>query len=195
LIIKLDRGTKTLVLGPKGDLLAGCKAALVGAGGRMLGAENAGQCDVFVEILSPLPEKADINARTVLDRCETVANSMAGRRGGRIVLVVSALASIPMRTHRRYGQDMSAAVAGVRALAMQFGPDVNVNAVGLGFIENSGPISGDHAQLSHVPLGRPGNLQEAIAAVLFFCDPCNSYTSGQLLCVDGGWSAGYARDF
>ena len=36
---------------------------------------------------------------------------------------------------------------------------------------------------------------EAVAAALFFCDPLNSYTTGQMLGVDGGWAAGYGRNF
>ena len=38
-------------------------------------------------------------------------------------------------------------------------------------------------------------LDEVVAAALFLCDPANTYTTGQLLSVDGGWTAGYARNF
>ena len=69
------------------------------------------------------------------------------------------------------------------------------NAVGFGLFEAEKTVSGDEAQLSHVPLGRPGSIDEAVAAVLFLCDPMNSYTTGQMLVVDGGWSAGYGRNF
>ena len=45
-----------------------------------------------------------------------------------------------------------------------------------------------------VPLGAASaHLPEAVAAVLFFADPANTYTTGQLLAVDGGWMAGYGR--
>jgi NAD(P)-dependent dehydrogenase (short-subunit alcohol dehydrogenase family) len=46
-----------------------------------------------------------------------------------------------------------------------------------------------------VPLGRPGRIEEAVAALLFLADPMNTYTTGQVLTVDGGWTAGYGRDF
>ena len=42
---------------------------------------------------------------------------------------------------------------------------------------------------------RAGTVDEVVAAVLFFCDPGNSYTTGQMLAVDGGWMAGYGRTF
>ena len=28
-----------------------------------------------------------------------------------------------------------------------------------------------------------------------FADPLNTYTTGQMLSVDGGWTAGYGRNF
>ena len=54
-----------------------------------------------------------------------------------------------------------------------------------------------HAQrmLDHVPLGRPGLPGEIAVAALFLADPENSYTNGHILTVDGGWTAGYTRDF
>jgi NAD(P)-dependent dehydrogenase (short-subunit alcohol dehydrogenase family) len=50
--------------------------------------------------------------------------------------------------------------------------------------------------LSHIPLGRPGTVDEMAHAVLFFVAPESTYITGQTLCVDGGWSAGgFFRDF
>jgi NAD(P)-dependent dehydrogenase (short-subunit alcohol dehydrogenase family) len=50
--------------------------------------------------------------------------------------------------------------------------------------------------LSHVPLGRAGTVDEIAHTVLFFVAPESSYTTGQTLCVDGGWTAGgFFRDF
>jgi NAD(P)-dependent dehydrogenase (short-subunit alcohol dehydrogenase family) len=42
---------------------------------------------------------------------------------------------------------------------------------------------------------RGGTVQEMTDTLLFFCDPLNTYTTGQMLAVDGGWSVGYARNF
>lgn len=49
--------------------------------------------------------------------------------------------------------------------------------------------------LSHVPLGRPGECEDIAHATLFLAAPESKYITGQILCVDGGWTAGYTRDF
>ena len=50
--------------------------------------------------------------------------------------------------------------------------------------------------LSHVPAGRVGQVEEIAEAVLFFVAPETSYVTGQILSVDGGWTAGgFLRDF
>jgi NAD(P)-dependent dehydrogenase (short-subunit alcohol dehydrogenase family) len=49
--------------------------------------------------------------------------------------------------------------------------------------------------LSHIPLGRPGEPQEVAHAALFLAAPESSYINGHTLTVDGGWTAGFTRDF
>jgi NAD(P)-dependent dehydrogenase (short-subunit alcohol dehydrogenase family) len=49
--------------------------------------------------------------------------------------------------------------------------------------------------LDHVALGRPATTDEFAVAALFLADPENTYMTGHMLTVDGGWTAGYTRDF
>jgi NAD(P)-dependent dehydrogenase (short-subunit alcohol dehydrogenase family) len=104
-----------------------------------------------------------------------------------------------------------AAKAGVvnltKAMAMELGPDgILVNGIAPGsilteltralFYEPSGQYSSSVQQmLAHIPLGRPGTAEEIAVAALFLADPENSYTTGHILTVDGGWTAGYIREF
>jgi hypothetical protein len=122
------------------------------------------------------------------------AGAMRQRGAGRIVHIVSAAGLVPMRRHEAASASMAATIAGLRALAMQMAPEVLVNAVAAGFVDAADGAA-DPAMLSHAPLGRGGTVQEVVNAVLFLCDPMNSYTTGQVLAVDGGWTAGYGRNF
>jgi 3-oxoacyl-[acyl-carrier protein] reductase len=104
-----------------------------------------------------------------------------------------------------------AAKAGVvnltRAMALELGPDgILVNGIAPGSTLTDGTrqlFYGEDGMfresvqrmLDHVPLGRPAESDEIAVAALFLADSENSYMTGHVLVVDGGWTAGYAREF
>ena len=90
--------------------------------------------------------------------------------------------------------EAAAIIAGTRALAMELGPRrVLVNGLAVG-APGGAPARGGRL-LSHTPLKRPASDDEIASAALFLADPDNSYMTGHILVADGGWTAGYARDF
>jgi NAD(P)-dependent dehydrogenase (short-subunit alcohol dehydrogenase family) len=119
---------------------------------------------------------------------------MTVRGPGRLVVLASALAALPARRHPRFSAAMARIPATLRTLAMRHAPQLLVNGVGTGPIGDP-LLAGDAAMLGHASIKRPGTIGEIIDPILFFCDPANTYTTGQFLLVDGGWSAGYARSF
>lgn len=157
------------------------------------GASKSDVPDMLIVSL-PLIPTADLDPMPLLARARQSAERMAAGSGGRILFLASAIAGMPMRRHTDYSVAMAAVLAGTRGLAMEFGPKVLVNALGAGAIGE--PLTaGDEAMLSHASLKRTGTLEEITDTVLFFFDPLNTYTTGQLLSVDGGWTAGYGRHF
>ena len=49
--------------------------------------------------------------------------------------------------------------------------------------------------LSFIPLGWPGQPDDVAGAALYFASDLAAYVTGQNLCVHGGWTAGYNRNF
>ena len=178
--------------GDKNPIAEAALAALLANGGSLA---SQGSADVLLLSRRLLPDALDMDLGATLRPTREAASAMAARGRGRILFLLSAIAGMPMRRHPDFSAENAGLVGGMRTLAMEFGPSVLVNAVGFGLIDEGEILSGDAAQLSHVPLGRPGTVAEAVAAVLFLCDPANSYTTGQLLSVDGGWTVGYGRNF
>ena len=135
------------------------------------------------------------------------SKSHAENATGRIVNISSIAGLVPLRLQSAY----VAAKAGVanltRSMALELGPEgILVNAVAPGstltrgtealFYGEDGAYTENAASLlSHIPLGRPGKTTEIAAAVLFLVSPDASYINGVILTVDGGWTAGYTRDW
>lgn len=170
--------------------IAAIEALLVN-GGRCV---PIGELPEILLVSFPLLPEATAPGRSLMDQARDAGLGMAERGRGRIVVLTSVLALLPMRRYSSYSADMAGILAAVRGLAMELAPHVLVNAVGLGAIGEP-LISGEAAMLGHAAQPRAGLLDEAVSAVLFMCDPMNSYMTGQMLSVDGGWSAGFARTF
>ena len=111
----------------------------------------------------------------------------------RVVNVISAAGVVAVRGAAAFSARQAGLAALSRALGMELGPDVIVNALAVGAIAGGAPVA-EHL-VSHAALKRGGTPEEYAQAALFLADPRNSYTTGHVMCVDGGWSIGYARDF
>ena len=133
---------------------------------------------------------------------------MVERKSGRIVNISSVLGVVPARLQCAFTTAKAGVVQLTRTMAIELAPsNILVNCVAPGSTLTEGTkqlfysteaIMQERAKrmLSHVPLNRPGTVEEIAHAVLFFAAPDSSYITGQTLCVDGGWTAGgFLRDF
>jgi NAD(P)-dependent dehydrogenase (short-subunit alcohol dehydrogenase family) len=188
-------GAVVVLKGEANPIVVAAIEALRANGGCFAEQAPAPPADILLVSCTLLPGAAEAGSQALVRETRAAAKAMAERRAGRIVFMLSALAGMPMRRHPDYSIEAAAVFAGMRTLAMEFGPRILVNAVGVGAIGADTLVSGDRSMLSHTPVGRIGTIAEAVAAVLFFCDPLNTYTTGQMLAVDGGWTAGYGRNF
>lgn len=135
------------------------------------------------------------------------AQVMRTRKSGRIINIASIAGLVPLRLQCAFVAAKAGVVNLTRAMAIELGPlGVLVNGIAPGstltegtkklFYGEDGKFR-DAAQrmLDHIPLARPGTTDEIAVAALFLADPENSYMNGHVLTVDGGWTAGYTRDF
>ncbi len=136
-----------------------------------------------------------------------VAGVMRQRKWGRIVNISSVAGIIPLRLQCAFVAAKAGVINLSKAMAIELGGEgITVNVVAPGSILTDGTrqlFYGENGMfrqsvqqlLDHVPSGRPGTVTEIAHAVLFLAAPESSYVNGAVLTVDGGWTAGYAREF
>jgi len=132
---------------------------------------------------------------------------MIAARSGAVINISSVVGLVPLRLQSAY----VAAKAGVanltKSMALELAKhNIRVNAIAPGSTRTDGwedwikSASSEQQALytrllSHIPLGRPAETAEIAHAALFLAAPDSAYVTGHVLTVDGGWTAGYSRDF
>ncbi|MSR65786.1 MAG: 3-oxoacyl-ACP reductase FabG [Pedosphaera sp.] len=135
------------------------------------------------------------------------AKIMLTQKSGRIINIASVLGLVPARLQCPYVAAKAGVVNLTKAMALELGSQgVLVNCIAPGSILTEGTkqlfYGADgkfndrvQAMLAHIPLARPGTCEEIANATLFLAAPESSYINGAVLPVDGGWLAGYLREF
>lgn len=122
---------------------------------------------------------------------------IAQRQGGRIILIGSTSGNNARVTGGPHAASKAGEIQLARVMAMEMGPHgVTVNVVSPGLTDISGISRStqtpeyQRAFIAQVPIGRLGTPDEIADAVLFFASDLARFITGQVLCVDGGYSAG-----
>ncbi|WP_374445927.1 SDR family NAD(P)-dependent oxidoreductase [Stella sp.] len=139
----------------------------------------------------------DVSATGTWLCCKALAPQMLARGSGRIVNMASILADRGIPNRAPYCAAKAAVANLTRALAVEFGPKgVTVNAVAptvfvtdlnRHLIEKLPQVYG--SVLSRMPLGRLGQPEDLAGALVFLASPAAAFITGQILHVDGGFSA------
>lgn len=132
---------------------------------------------------------------------------MRQQQSGKIINIASIAGLVPLRLQCAFTAAKAGVINLTKAMAIELGQyGILVNAIAPGstlteatehlFYGDDGKFKESTQRLlDHIPLGRPGTTEEIAHAALFLAAPESSYITGHVLTVDGGWTAGYTRDF
>ena len=116
----------------------------------------------------------------------------AGETPGCIINIASVSGVRPSPGTAAYGAAKAGLLSSTRSLAMEWGPDVRVNAIVVGLVHNEAGVEhyGGEAGFQRVadmlPLKRMAQPSDVANAVLMLCSGRSAYISGASLEVDGG---------
>ena len=138
----------------------------------------------------------DTNLKGLFFCAQRVGRGMVARGRGKIVNVASQMGLVGGRLRAAYCSSKGGVVQLTKVLAIEWSPSgVNVNAVAPTFLRTpfSEPMFADEAfyreVVAKIPLGRVGEVEDVLGAIVFLASPASDLVTGHTLLVDGGWTA------
>jgi len=140
----------------------------------------------------------DTNLTATFVMCREVGKEMLKNNYGKIINLgsIHSRVTMPGLPIAAYCASKGGVLMLTEALAVEWANDgITVNAIGPSYFpsEMTGDVLADPKFLKKVqemcPMGRAGKEGELDGALLYFASDASSFTTGQLLNVDGGWTA------
>jgi len=137
----------------------------------------------------------DINFFGTVRACQVFGRAMIARGNGRIINIASLSTFVAFHEVAAYGASKAAVGSLTRSLAVEWAPyGVLVNAIAPGIFPtalNSRLLATPRGAelLARTPMRRFGNAEELISTALYLASDSSSFTTGQIIAVDGGFLA------
>lgn len=173
--------------------------------------ERFGGIDVLVNaagisLVTPAESEEEENIREIIETnligtyfcAQAAANLMLEGRGGSIINIASIIGLVGMgfRPQAAYCASKGGVVNLTRELAAQWATrGIRVNAIAPGtFVTEMSDRALDDAEVrtwveERTPMRRLGNIPELVGPCIFLASDASSFVTGQILAVDGGWTA------
>ncbi|WP_394689181.1 SDR family NAD(P)-dependent oxidoreductase [Hoeflea sp.] len=139
-----------------------------------------------------------VNWRAAHFAAQASASKMiAGGKGGSIITISSQMAHVGGIDRAVYSASKHAVEGMTKSMAIEWGGEgVRVNTISPTFIRTplTEPTFNDPARVAwirdKIKLGRVGEIEDIMGAVLFLASDASALVTGASLLVDGGWTAG-----
>jgi NAD(P)-dependent dehydrogenase (short-subunit alcohol dehydrogenase family) len=130
----------------------------------------------------------EMNVTAPFELCRAFVPEMRRRGKGTVINILSTAAFAVVPPMLAYGAMKSALWTMTKYLARECAPEVRVNAICPGTVQEGGELKvASWARLLPLTaLGRVGDPDELACAALFLASDASSYTTGQVIFVDGG---------
>jgi NAD(P)-dependent dehydrogenase (short-subunit alcohol dehydrogenase family) len=161
---------------------------------------NAGLPRGAAPTLEVSPAKWDelllANLHSAFYCCRYVGAHMVERGYGKIINMSSQMGLVGYRDRAAYCAAKGGMNNLTRALAVEWAPhQVCVNALAPTHIETPANSERVHdpafvaEMLPRIPMGHFGRWEDVVGAAVFFAAPASDLVTGQVLAIDGGWTA------
>lgn len=151
-----------------------------------------GKCNVIVNCIDP---NSDENVNKILTFAEAFIRDMEGEVGCSIVNVCPMGCMLEAETvalTRKMAYKM--ADGGIRVNGILYGAMISRGNRDELYNEDNTPTEAAEKVLGSIPMGRFGKPEEIAGALKYLTDPiAASYTTGTVICIDGGMSAGVSE--
>jgi NAD(P)-dependent dehydrogenase (short-subunit alcohol dehydrogenase family) len=144
-----------------------------------------------------LDQVLNVNLKSVVSLCQEVLPHMVKNNGGKIINMSSIAGTLGFSDLSGYVMSKAAIIGLTKSLAVEFaGKNIQINTLAPGFCKTSYFEKFQENTelydftLSRIPMNRWGSSKEVADVCVFLASSMSNYMTGEVLKVDGGWSAG-----
>jgi NAD(P)-dependent dehydrogenase (short-subunit alcohol dehydrogenase family) len=138
----------------------------------------------------------NVNVVSMFMLCKAVMPTMVEQRTGKIINISSVVGTLGLPELSAYATSKAAIIGLTKSLSVEYGEsNIQVNAIAPGFCKTSYFDNFKKKSelyeftIERTPMRRWGESEEVANSCLFLASSLSSYVTGDVINVDGGWSA------